>query len=73
MKMITGYLRPSSGNVSIADINDIQDPISAQRHLGYLPEGAPAYGEMTTYNYLNFIASIRHIPGKIKKIELIML
>ncbi len=67
MKMITGYLRPSSGNVSIAGINILQDPISAQRHLGYLPEGAPAYGEMTTYNYLNFIASIRHIPRKDKK------
>jgi len=67
MKMITGYLTPSSGAVSIAGINILQNPISAQRHIGYLPEGAPAYGEMTTYNYLDFIASIRRIPRKDKK------
>ena len=67
MKMITGYLTPSSGAVSIAGINILQDPISAQRHIGYLPEGAPAYGEMTTYKYLDFIASVRRIPRKDKK------
>lgn len=67
MKMITGYLTPSSGAVSIAGINILEDPISAQRHIGYLPEGAPAYGEMTTYKYLDFIASIRRIPRKDKK------
>ena len=67
MKMITGYLTPSSGAISIAGINILQDPLSAQRHIGYLPEGAPAYGEMTTYKYLDFIASIRRIPRKDKK------
>ena len=67
MKMITGYLTPSSGAISIAGVNILQDPISAQRQIGYLPEGAPAYGEMTTYNYLDFIASIRRIPRRAKK------
>ena len=67
MKMITGYLRPSSGSVSIAGVDILQNPIAAQRHIGYLPEGAPAYGEMTTRSYLNFIANIRLIPRKDKK------
>ena len=47
MKMITGFLTPTSGTASICG-HDIQtDPVAAKRALGYLPEGAPAYGDMT--------------------------
>ncbi len=63
MKMITGFLTPSSGTASICG-HDIQtDTVAAKRALGYLPEGAPAYGDMTVTQFLRFIARIREIPA----------
>lgn len=63
MKMITGFLTPSEGRVSICG-NDIgEDPIAAQSLIGYLPEGAPAYGDMTPRQYLRFIAEVRGYRG----------
>ena len=70
MKMITGYLRPSSGQIAIAGFDIFKNPIAAQKLIGYLPEGAPAYGEMTTLSYLNFIADVRLIPRKDKKTKI---
>ena len=70
MKMITGYLKPTSGRVSVAGFDIIEKPIAAKKNIGYLPEGAPAYGEMTTISYLNFIADIRNIPRRQKKIRI---
>lgn len=62
MKMITGFLTPTSGTASICG-HDIQtDPVAAKRALGYLPEGAPAYGDMTVRQFLRFIAKIRELP-----------
>jgi len=69
MKMITGYLKPTSGRVSIAGFDIFEKPIAAKQNIGYLPEGAPAYGEMTTISYLNFIADIRNVPSKQKKMR----
>ncbi len=64
MKMITGFLRPSSGTARI-DGYDIQThPVQAKRQLGYLPEGAPGYGEMTVAAFLGFIADIRGLQGE---------
>jgi ABC-2 type transport system ATP-binding protein len=62
MKMITGFLAPSAGRVSIAGFDIEQSPIAAKSRLGYLPEGAPAYGEMTPASFLDFIAAVRGIP-----------
>jgi ABC-2 type transport system ATP-binding protein len=64
MKMIAGYLTPTSGRVSICGHDVETDTIAAQVHLGYLPEGAPAYGDMTPRHFLNFIAQIRGFSGK---------
>ena len=62
MKMITGFLAPTTGSVKIAGC-DIEDaPLEAKRRIGYLPEGAPAYGEMTPARFLDFIADVRQIP-----------
>ncbi len=67
MRMITGFIAPSSGSVSIYG-HDIQaDPIGAKRRLGYLPEGAPAYGDMTPARFLAFVADIRGLRGGQKK------
>jgi ABC-2 type transport system ATP-binding protein len=59
MKMITGFLRPDAGSIAIGDIDVHQNPRAAQRLIGYLPEGAPAWAEMTPRSFLDFIADIR--------------
>jgi ABC-2 type transport system ATP-binding protein len=63
MKMLTGFLRPSSGEVKIWGSDVWQDSLTAQRHIGYLPEGAPAYEEMTPLGFLEFIAEARGLTG----------
>lgn len=66
MKMITGFIRPSAGQVSIFNHNVEKDSIAAKTLVGYLPEGAPAYGDMTVAQYLAFIAEIRGYKGEEK-------
>ena len=61
MKLIAGFLTPSSGNISVCGFDVEAQPLEAKRCIGYLPEGAPAYGEMTPAGFLNFIADIRGI------------
>ncbi len=63
MKMITGFLAPTSGSVQICGHDVASDPIAAKSCLGYLPEGAPAYGEMSVAGFLDFIADIRGLTG----------
>jgi len=63
MKMVTGYLAPSSGRVRICGHDVEADPIAAQRCIGYLPEGAPAYADMTPRQFLSFIAEVRGFAG----------
>ena len=67
MKMITGFLEPTSGTVEVNGHDVLENPLSVKRSIGYLPEGAPAYGEMTVKNFLNFIADIRQLNGAIRK------
>jgi len=63
MKMITGFLAPSSGQIRVAGFDVESDPVSAKSVIGYLPEGAPGYGEMTPSQFLNFIADARGLTG----------
>jgi gliding motility-associated transport system ATP-binding protein len=63
MKMITGFLAPSSGTAIICGSDIATQPIAAKRHIGYLPEGAPAYPDMTPAHFLDFIAHIRGYSG----------
>ena len=61
MKLITGFLEPDGGTV-IVDGHDVgRDPLAAQRQIGYLPENAPAYGEMTVDGFLRFVADARDV------------
>ena len=63
MKVITGFLAPSAGKVTI-DGHDISSAaLQAKRLIGYLPEGAPSYGDMTTLEFLRFIAQVRGFRG----------
>ncbi|WP_420548234.1 ABC transporter ATP-binding protein [Curvivirga sp.] len=63
MKMITGYLSPTSGTARILGCDVRKDPISVKNSIGYLPEGAPAWPDMTPVSFLKFIAQIRKISG----------
>ena len=67
MKMVTGYLAPDEGTARICGHDIVSDTIAAQRKLGYLPEGAPAYGEMTPRQFLKFIAGVRQLSGAAAK------
>ena len=67
MKMVTGYLAPDEGTARICGHDIVSDTIAAQRKLGYLPEGAPAYGEMTPRQFLHFIAGVRQLSGAAAK------
>src|SRR5215469_12558841 len=64
MKMVTGYLAPDEGTARICGHDIVTDTIAAQKKLGYLPEGAPAYGEMTPRQFLHFIAQVRELSGQ---------
>lgn len=64
MKMITGFLRPTSGTAVICGYDIATQAIAAKRHIGYLPEGAPAYPDMTPADFLDFIAHIRGFSGE---------
>jgi ABC-2 type transport system ATP-binding protein len=66
MKMVTGFLAPTAGTARICGHDIEQEPMQAKRKLGYLPEGAPAYSDMTPAGYLDFIADIRGLSGSTK-------
>ncbi|MDX2308508.1 MAG: ABC transporter ATP-binding protein [Hyphomicrobium sp.] len=63
MKMITGFLEPDEGRARIAGHDVHRDPKAAKRQFGYVPEGAPAYGEMTAAGFLAFIGEVRGYRG----------
>ncbi|HEY3857129.1 MAG TPA: ATP-binding cassette domain-containing protein [Verrucomicrobiae bacterium] len=67
MRMITGFIPPSEGTVSIGGHDIIEDPIGAKTLIGYLPENAPAYSDMTVEGFLGFIAELRGMRGDAKK------
>ncbi|MGH7034247.1 MAG: ABC transporter ATP-binding protein [Stellaceae bacterium] len=67
MKVITGFLAPSSGTAIVCGADIVAAPLAAKRHIGYLPEGAPAYPDMTPVGFLRFIARIRGFDGAAAK------
>ena len=67
MRMITGFLPPTSGTAVIGGNDIIQDSLKARKKIGYLPENAPAYPDMTVVGFLEFIAGIRGFSGASKR------
>src|ERR1700684_4254988 len=67
MRMITGFIPPSGGTIRVGGFDMLKDPIPAKRLIGYLPENAPAYVDMTVYGFLSFIAEIRGLSGDAKQ------
>jgi len=63
MRIITGFMPPTRGTVRIGGHDILQEPVAARRQIGYLPENAPVYEDMTVQSYLDFIAGIRGFKG----------
>ena len=63
MKMIAGFLEPSEGTATVGGFDVVDSPVEVKRRIGYLPEGAPTYGDMTPRGFLRFISEIRGFDG----------
>lgn len=68
LRMLTGYLVPTSGSIRINDLSIDDDALAVKKLIGYLPESAPLYHNMLVYDYLDYVAGIRSMPGR-KKAE----
>lgn len=64
MKMVTGFLTPTSGTVTVCGHDIVSRTLAAQKEIGYLPEGAPLHGDMTVSDFLRFIARVRGFQGQ---------
>src|SRR5579864_8176132 len=70
MRMLAGFVTPTSGTASICGHDIGSDTLAAKTALGYLPEGAPLYGEMTVHAFLDFIADVRALSGERRRARL---
>lgn len=64
MKIITGFMAPTSGHVKVAGYDVFENPIEVKRHIGYLPETPPVYGDMIVADYLKFVARLKGVEKK---------
>jgi len=67
MRMVTGFLPVTAGEISICDISMINNPQEAKRKIGYLPESAPLYNDMSVQGFLKFCASMRGLVGSARR------
>ena len=67
MRIITGFYPPTAGRVTIGGFDIVEDPLPAKRLIGYLPENAPGYADMTVHGFLGFVADLRGLKGDAKK------
>jgi ABC-2 type transport system ATP-binding protein len=74
MRMIAGFIAPTSGTASVCGHDVQSDPLAAKRSIGYLPEGAPLYGEMSVRGFLEFIAELRGLTGsaRVSRLEFVI-
>ena len=70
MRMLAGFITPTAGSASICGHDIATDPLAAKASLGYLPEGAPTYGEMSVRRFLEFIADLRRLEGDRRRARL---
>ncbi|HLQ01443.1 MAG TPA: ABC transporter ATP-binding protein, partial [Burkholderiales bacterium] len=64
MRMITGFIPPSAGRVSVCGLDVLEHPIEVKRRIGYLPEAAPSYTDMSVLSFLKFAAEMRGLRGE---------
>ncbi len=62
LRMLTGFLRPSTGTIRVKELDIDRHPIEIKKIMGYLPESAPLYHDMLVFDYMNYVADIREIP-----------
>jgi ABC-2 type transport system ATP-binding protein len=67
MRMLTGFITPTAGTAQIMGFDVVRQPIEVKRRVGYLPEGAPLYGDMTALAFLRFVAEMRGLTGEDRK------
>jgi gliding motility-associated transport system ATP-binding protein len=67
MRMVTGFIPPTSGKITVGGFDVLEDPLPARRLFGYLPENAPGYADMTVRGFLNFCAELRGLKGDARK------
>ncbi|MFT3990683.1 MAG: ATP-binding cassette domain-containing protein [Luteolibacter sp.] len=67
MRMVTGFFPPTSGDAEICGISIVKNPAEAKTRIGYLPESAPLYNDMTVTGFLKFCAEVRGLKGSAKK------
>ena len=74
MKILTGFLEADSGSIEIKKIDLSKDPINAKSIIGYLPEGAPSYSDMTVKSFLYFVGKMRGLKDKLleKRLEIML-
>lgn len=69
MKLITGFVVPDSGSVSVCGVDMLKNPIEAKRRIGYLPEHNPLYPDMYVREYLDFVAGVYKIPSRRARVD----
>ncbi|MBF8266852.1 MAG: transporter [Dehalococcoidia bacterium] len=69
MRILTGFMPPTSGSASIAGYDVVDDSLDARRHIGYLPETVPLYTEMTVEDYLDFMGAIRGMSRRQRRLR----
>ena len=70
MNMISGFLSPSSGKIFVFEEDIAKNPIEGKEKIGFLPEGAPLYPDLSVANFLKYMAELRGFKGKDKKTRL---
>ncbi len=70
MKILTGYLQPTSGTATVDGLDVVADALDVQKRIGYLPENAPLYPELSVQSYLQLIAELRQIPDEEQPLRL---
>jgi ABC-2 type transport system ATP-binding protein len=63
MRILSGYMPPTEGEATVAGYDVVAESIEVRRRVGYLPETVPLYNEMTVFDYLKFMADLRHLPN----------
>lgn len=70
MRILTGYMPPTSGTASVGGFDIFKQSIEARRHIGYLPETVPLYLDMSPREYLNFVGKLRGLDGRTRRIRI---
>jgi len=69
MRILSGYMPPTAGNAQIAGYDIVRESLEVRRRVGYLPETVPLYNDMTVFDYLKFMADLRHLPQAEDRVE----